>query len=268
MTDNQRIASFVQAHWELQLGSYFSELVDVNGAIYNFGGLIKDYYWNYAGMINIPKDESDSLIERVILTATSNGVSPAFYIDPTTQPSSFSDDLARLGFKPDDEEIWMHCNSPSQLSCKTLTEADVRRVDSSDDMDRFISIFNDGFEMLEEGQTTSPYSESLVHAFTSPPSDVAISHYIAKIENQDAAIASIYQKGTNAGLYNVTVLDSFRRHGLGCAISLHACRKAFESTADTIILQTELDGEAHSLYSSLGFEDSFVGVIWANEENE
>ena len=78
----QEIEKAVRTHWKLQLGSYFESIHDLNGAVYNLSGFVTDYYWNYAGMINVQPLEIDALIKRVIVFARKCNREPAFYVDP------------------------------------------------------------------------------------------------------------------------------------------------------------------------------------------
>ena len=106
----QEIEEAVRIHWKLQLGSYFKSIHDLDGAVYNLGGLVTDYFWNYAGMINTKPRDSNALIERIINFAQEHRREPAFYIDPSTKPINFTKHLTDAGFKADDDEIWMFFN--------------------------------------------------------------------------------------------------------------------------------------------------------------
>ena len=261
----EQIKRLVQANWDLQMGSYLSELIHLEGAIYNLGGLIKDYHWNCAGMINTSTDKMKTLIESVAETAKLQGLEPAFYIDPTTKPDSFPQYLDKNGFKPYDDEIWMHCNSIDNLRCRNV-DLSIKEVKSRGEMLAFIELFNEAFEMLEDGETSSEYSDSLLQAYDNPPKAVEVKHFIGSSAESMVGIASIYMKGQYATLYNVAVLSNFRKKGFGRVLIANAVKKGFDRGISTVILQTELDGDAHGLYSRLGFENSFAGTIWVQSE--
>ena len=52
------------------MGTYFASVHDLDGATYNLGHKVTDYYWNYAGKIDTTEDNKDALIERVIAFAS------------------------------------------------------------------------------------------------------------------------------------------------------------------------------------------------------
>ncbi len=61
------------------MGTYFASVHDLDGATYNLGDKVTDYYWNYAGKIDTTEDNKDALIERVIAFASAHSREPAFY---------------------------------------------------------------------------------------------------------------------------------------------------------------------------------------------
>jgi GNAT superfamily N-acetyltransferase len=236
----QEIEEAVRIHWKLQLGSYFDSVHDIDGAVYNLGGLVTDYYWNYAGMINTEQNKAEALIKRVVDFANEHNREPAFYIDPSTNPNNFTEYLTLAGFQPDDDEIWMFFNEfPCDLK-KQPTDLEIKEVTSLNDMKVFVDVFHDAYEFLEDGDTSSTYGDSLLESYQNKPKDVDIHHVIGWISGKPVSVASIYMSEADAGLYNVGTPDSFRNHGYGTALSVHAINFAKNNGANKILLQTEL----------------------------
>jgi GNAT superfamily N-acetyltransferase len=260
------IEEAVRAHWKLQLGSYFQSIHDLNGGVYNLGGHVTDYYWNYVGMINTKPSEVDILIQRVLQFAHDHSRESAFYIDPSTKPENITLNLTKAGFQPDDDEIWMLFNKfPSDLPSPSPT-LKIKKVTSSQDMVLFVDIFHDSYEFLENGETSSPYGDSLFAAYKNPPKDVDIRHFIGYDSGSPVSISSIYISGLYAGLYNVGTPSAHRNLGYGTALSVHAIRQAQQNSEKKILLQTELGNNAERLYTKLGFNQAFSAAIWAREE--
>lgn len=260
------IENAVKIHWKLQLGSYFGSIHDLDGAIYNLGDLVTDYYWNYAGMINTKPDIASDLVKRIIEFAREHQRNPAFYIDPSTRPDNFTDYLISADFKPDDDEIWMFFKEfPSNLKPHP-SDLEIQEVHSLKDMKVFVDVFHEAYEMLENGNTSSTYGDSLMKAYQNQRDDVNVHHFIGSHAGEPVCVSSIYMSGHDAGLYNVGTPIAYRGNGYGTALSVHTINYAKNKGVNKIILQTELGSDAERLYKNLGFTQAFSAVIWAKAE--
>lgn len=260
------IEEAVRIHWKLQLGSYFDSVHDLNGSVYNLGGLVTDYYWNYAGMINTTPNEAEALIKRIIEFAGEHNREPAFYIDPSTKPDNFTELLTTAGFHPDDDEIWMFFDKfPNDLRPQP-SDLDIKEVSSSSDMKIFVDVFHDAYEFLEGGETSSTYGDSLMESYQNQPKEVNIYHFIGSSSGKPVSVSSIYMSGSDAGIYNVGTPISSRSSGYGTSLSVHAIKFAESKGAKKILLQTELGDAAEQLYKKLGFTQAFSAAIWAKAE--
>lgn len=260
-----KIKQAIEDHWALQLGSYFSSVHDLNGATYNLGDTVTDYYWNYAGRIETTEKELNNVIERVLEFAKAHDREPAFYLDPSSRPSSVEKALRKRGFAAEDEEIWMFYPKSKKLLGQQpkIDGLKIQRVTSEKQFREFLSVFHEAYEMLEDGKTTSPYGDSLIAARKQPPKKVRITHLIGYVGGVPVSIASNYQVGKVAGMYNVGTPNKFRGKGYGAALSNAAIQEALDSGAHTLMLQTGLNSPAHRLYDRLGFKLGFTAVIWS-----
>jgi GNAT superfamily N-acetyltransferase len=258
----------VRIHWKLQLGSYFDSVHDLDGAVYNLGDTVKDYYWNYAGMINTSSEKAEDLITKVEEFAFKNNREPAFYIDPTTKPNNFSDYLLKREYQPDDDEIWMLFNRFPNTLKKSPPNLVINEISSFDEMKVYVDVFHEAYEFLEGQEKTSPYGNSLLMAYRNKPKNVSIHHFIGWDLNEPVSVSSIYVSDTVAGLYNVGTPKKHRNKGYGSALSIHSIKYAQQiGIYDKIILQTELGDDAERLYKTLGFEQAFSAAIWAKKAN-
>jgi GNAT superfamily N-acetyltransferase len=262
--NKEQLDRAIQDHWDLQMGTYFSSVHDLGGAVYNLGSTVTDYYWNYAGKVRIGQGEGAALIEKVTRFAREHDRLPAFYIDPETNPA-FAEALTQKGFAAEDEEIWMSYTT-GRAALPSAPNLEIKQVESEKDFDAFLDVFHESYGMLEPGQSSSPYGDSLKAARKTPPAGVKILHYIGSSGGVPVSVASAYvlPRGV-AGIYNVGTPEKFRRNGYAAALSLAAINGALNTGAKQIILQTGLESDAHRLYRKLGFEDAFSAVIWSQK---
>ena len=257
------IVDAIQIHWKLQLGSYFKCICDLGGVKYNLGERVTDYYWNYAGLIECPPDAETKLVEDVISFAITNTRVPAIYIDPSSHSTTLIDAMRQKGFEAEDEEIWMFWDQSADIDEKSPNGLNITTVDSLDKMKIFVDVFNESYEMLEEGETNSVYGLSLMDAYHIKPRGVEIVHLIGYVNSDPVSIASVYIADDVAGIYNVGTPPKYRNQGYGRALSLAAINRGKSQKPRRMLLETELNSGPQRLYSKLGFRPAFSAAIWA-----
>jgi predicted N-acetyltransferase YhbS len=88
-------------------------------------------------------------------------------------------------------------------------------------------------------------------------------HAVARIDGEYAGHATVHVVGGKlggAGIYDVDVLPSQRRRGLGRALTLAVCRAAARAGARVVTLNATGMGEL--LYRALGFRSLGLGQTW------
>lgn len=265
---HEEIIDAIEIHWKLQLGSYFKSVHDLGGTVYNLGGRVTDYWWNYAGIIRAEKGDEAKLIDKIVTFAKDNDRTPAVYIDPTVQPLDFPDHLSKKGFRPEEDEIWMFYDASILVKFQHPPDLRIVEVQNKKDMMVFIDVFNAAYEMLEEGCIDSPYSLSLLDAFKSPPIDIEIHHYIGFVGKKAVTVGSIYMTNDVAGLYNVGTYPEDCRRGYGSAVSMKIISESKKRKHRRLLLQTDLGSDADRLYQKLGFRQAFSGAIWSTAEED
>lgn len=79
-------------------------------------------------------------------------------------------------------------------------------------------------------------------------------HYLAFLDGQPVATASLFLGAAEAGVYLVGTLPEHQRNGLARMLTLHAIAEAVDDGHDLIVLQATPEG--HRLYRRLGFQTS------------
>ncbi len=260
---DEDVKDSIEIHWNLQLGSYFLSVHNLGGAVYNLGGRVTDYYWNYAGLINTVVGQEQNLINTIVEFAKEHDRTPAVYIDPTIHPPSFIKALRDNGFQSEDEEIWMFFNPNINVDIPHIPNLRISKVRNNRDMDVFVRIFNEAFELITEDQDNSDYGLSLLDAFMNKELKVDIVHFIGWVDDNPVSVASTYIYKDVAGIYNVGTPESYRCNGYGGALSLAAINEARKRKCRRLLLQTELNSGPERLYSKLGFEQAFSAGIWS-----
>jgi GNAT superfamily N-acetyltransferase len=257
------VVDAIEIHWRLQMDTYFHSVHDLEGAIYNLGRRVKDYYWNYAGLIRTKNGQEAALIDKIVKFAKQHAVVPAVYIDPTVNPPSFIEFLKKKRFQPEDEEIWMFFDPLAKVNYKKAKDLKITKVKNAKEMEIFVSIFNDSFELLDKDQENSVYGLSLLDAYSNRNMKVQITHFIGWVGETPVSVASTYLHDDVAGIYNVGTPEQFRRQGFGAALSIAAIEESKKNNCRRILLQTELGSGPERLYSNLGFVQAFSAAIWA-----
>jgi len=88
-------------------------------------------------------------------------------------------------------------------------------------------------------------------------------HAVARVDGAYAGHATVHVVGgryAGAGIYDVDVLPSRRRRGLGRALTLAVCRAAARAGARIATLNAT--GEGELLYRALGFRSLGLGQTW------
>lgn len=79
-------------------------------------------------------------------------------------------------------------------------------------------------------------------------------HYLAFLDGQPVATASLFLGTEEAGIYLVGTLPEHQRNGLARMLTLHAVAEAIDDGYDLLVLQATPEG--HRLYRRLGFQTS------------
>lgn len=264
--NDKEILDALNAHYELQLGTYLAAERDLNGARYTLGEEVVSYYWNYAGAVRASESKASALIDRAVAFAKEKGRQPAFYLDPGTQPLTFRDTLKEKGFSKVDAEDWMfHGTSGGVKLADTSHLSQIRTVTTVDQLKAFIRIFDICFSSTMESDGVSQYGHALLRSFSQAPSGVRTLHLLGFFNGEPVSIGSLHSKGKWGGVYNIGTLPDYRHKGYGSAVVSQLMDAAQKSGLSQTVLQTEHDGEAQQIFKRAGFQIGFAAEIWVLE---
>ncbi|MEU1276097.1 GNAT family N-acetyltransferase [Streptomyces sp. NPDC005799] len=128
------------------------------------------------------------------------------------------------------------------------------RVVRADELNTYARTMAEGFE--------APYE--MFQMFTDPSLEKidGFTFYLAELDGVPVGTGMTATSGDLTGLFNITVLPSYRRRGHGRAITLELVRAGFAAGAGTAYLYASTMGEP--LYSSVGFRtEEYLTVITA-----
>jgi ribosomal protein S18 acetylase RimI-like enzyme len=195
-------------------------------------------------------DSADARIEAAIARCRAKGVPMLWWTGPASQPAGLGDILQAHGLvlaadlpgmAADLHRLREAGPAPTGLSISRVTGAEAlagwcRTFAAGFGLPAFVGdAFLDCLSHLELGRA-SPFH-----------------HYAGHLDGTPVATASVYLGAGVAGIYNVSVLPSARRLGIGAAVTLAPLRDARERGARVGILHASEMGAG--VYRSLGFEE-------------
>lgn len=122
--------------------------------------------------------------------------------------------------------------------------AEISKVTGDADLSDFISVFVDTFGMPED-----------IANQVMPPSmvdDDAIHSFIGRVDGTPVASGTLLQSDTIAGVYNIAVIEDFRRRGIGEAMTWETLRSGQQAGCRIGALSST--DMAVPLYEQMGFE--------------
>ena len=123
---------------------------------------------------------------------------------------------------------------------------EVMKVTTSNNLKLWGRVFQEGFSL------PNAILEMFLHLFGSYEKNY-MNNYIAKIQEQPVAIASVLYYGGIAGIYNIATLPSYRRLGIGTAITLAPLLDAKKKGYEIACLESSEMGQ--NLYTRIGFKE-------------
>lgn len=124
------------------------------------------------------------------------------------------------------------------------TPVEIDEVGDTDEMDAFAAVTAAAFDMPMD-----------IARQLSPPevvSDDAMEAFLGREEGEPVACGLLVRSGDVAGVYNIGVIDDYRRRGIGEAITWAVLRAGSEAGCSTGVLQSSSMG--YPVYERMGFE--------------
>lgn len=253
-----------RAHYELQSKLYMPHRRKLGAATLFLSDAFSEPEWNHVALIDVSEEEVDRFLDTAQHAFQGTGLPPTVAVGPGSRPTDLAQLLESKGYYRSFRHTWLFDpGGPKPLDRPAISEFQIRRVETEDEMRCFLDIYDTVFE---KGSLTSECRKSLASSRNRP----GVIHLLATLTGAPAGIASwihqdgihqdgihqdgirqdgIYQNGIHqngvAGLYNLAVLPSFRRRGLGRELTCHRIAEARKLGCSLIFLQTEDNAVEH-----------------------
>lgn len=249
------------SHYEFQIGCYFSNSRNIEGASLFWNDKIRDSFWNYATKINANESSLEELIKRIIAFFRAKNRQPTIYFTPFTKPRSLPEILKKFGFVPKYKDAWMFYEQ-SEPNITIPQGFTIKQVKTIDEMKTFVNIFHQAYggSSSEEpyGALPKEYGECLLDSFLKPQKGKIVVNYLGFLDSKPISIATLIYSGNFGCVYNVGTVPTYRGRGFGAALSLNAVADSIKNNANIVFLQTEQGSFNEKYYTNLGFYTKFI----------
>lgn len=183
-----------------------------------------------------------------------------WWIGPSTQPS----DLGRI---LSDRGLHLSANPGMAADLDLLPDCFatpndilIKRVEQEAELDTFCRVVCDVFGMPDF------VADAFFDLFLHLGFDAPLINYIASIDNQVVATSSVFLGAGVAGLYNVAVVESARRKGIGAAMTALPLLEA--RAAGYRVSTLEASESGFDVYRRLGFQEycKLWRAIWIGDQ--
>lgn len=169
-----------------------------------------------------------------------------WHLDPASQPPNLAEHLSRLGCSRLLPGVCMAAplhSLPSEVSA--LVGLTIERV-------RTLAGLADWMDVWSEGESEPRKAREQLYASLGLNGLEPLRHYLARLKGQPVGVSQLFLGERSAGLYCVAVLPTFRRRGIGTALTLTPLREARELGYSVGVLGPSPEGQL--MYQELGFE--------------
>ncbi|MEV6281650.1 GNAT family N-acetyltransferase [Kribbella sp. NPDC051770] len=219
---------------------------DDGRARWTIGGSPLDYH---NAVVAVDLAGADAAIAESLALMRERNVPGSWHVGPSLRPDELGPKLLSAGFEDGGSEPAMAL-ALDELTQEPLGPAglEIREVESEDELVVWAETLARGFG---EGKLEADWVSEIYRreGFGDP-----WAHYLARLDGEPVATATIFRTGDVAGVYFVMTVPEARRQGIGAAITRHAVRG---SNAQYAVLGASSAGKP--VYERLGFRT--VGEI-------
>lgn len=206
--------------------------------------------FNMVAGARFPAGDAAASIERVAAHFMPEGLPFTWWVGPLSQPADLDRRLEDFGLRHATNNAGMAADlavldevisPPAGLS--------IMRVSDRTALQGWIQVMNDAFKVPAFANS---FMDGLFSGLGFDPG-APLQHFLARLEGQPVACASVLLDGSVAGIYNVGTVTEARRQGIGRAVTLTALRHAQAAGYRYSILHASAAGR--NVYRKLGFRE-------------
>lgn len=201
----------------------------------------------------------DRLIARTMAPFQARGAPMMWYVWPTSTPGDLGERLTATGFVADDESPMMSFDLTGAIPSTPAAAVRIERVTDQQSFTRWVNVLIDGFEYPESAR------ELATNLFATLGYDDPLYQYLAWLDGEPAAAATLILDDVHSGIFNVATLPALRGRSIGSAITVHALHEARAAGRQSALLIASEMGEP--VYRRLGFQThgTVSEYIWRPE---
>lgn len=233
------------AHYQLQLGCYFSTFYDTPVARFTFSDAVTDFIWNHACFVRVGEVEAPGFIDSVIKFYESRDRRPCVYTSAETQPLTFERQLVERGFENKDQEAWMFRVRVPAMG-KAIAQSSIEDVSTVSSIEQFNGVLAACFPADYTNAINREFHQFQVHK--------RVKHFLARIGSEIVGIGSLYIRGQHAVIHNMGTAPSWRQKGVATSVLTHLVNHAEAAGSSDVFLQCLGGGEVEAFYAKRGFE--------------
>jgi ribosomal protein S18 acetylase RimI-like enzyme len=193
-------------------------------------------------------------VEPLVRWYREQGLVPTFEMVPGMFDASLGRELARLGFFQSAHHACLIADS--DLASSAESQIDVERVQTAEAMERYLDAYVAGWGIAEKDHAqfktnVRPWLEQ-----------AGWSLYLARVDGQPAAAATLYLHDRVGYLADATTDPSFRRRGLQLALLQRRIRDANATGIDFVFSGAEPFSTSHRNMERIGMRVQFIRTKW------
>jgi ribosomal protein S18 acetylase RimI-like enzyme len=202
--------------------------------------------------------EAEYSIPQLVNYFREQGLPALWQLDAASQPPDIGQRLLAAGCRPLLPGVCMVASIPSiNFHVPRVAGLTIERVTTLQDLGAWMDVWtHDG----EEARAPREQLYANLGFETTKP----LHHFIARLDGYPVGVSQLFLGRRAAGLYCVSVLPEFRRHGIGRALTLAPLAVAHARGYDVSVLGPSPAGQP--MYQRLGFElvpSAFTGyTLW------
>lgn len=245
------------AHYRFLQSLYLVDLVPGPPILLCSSKRVAHYFLNHAYWIGSETSSVSQHIDSIVAFFEGRGRKPWVYLSPTVTTPDLESRLQMKGFSKSDDEEWMfrRVDRPPMPRVHDEDQYSVRALAESE-LAMFVELF-DRASGLESG-----FGQAMKEAWLRPRGSAEIAHYGCFADSDNELVGGISCASADGvgGIYNFTCSLDTQLEPIGAGLVSAVVEDLVGHGSELVFLQAEHDGAIAQLFTSLGFDTSFVRV--------